>query len=198
VELDGADQLMFVGNRQRISEELASFLTGGPKPAPRGHHLQTVVFTDIVGSTEHAALLGDARWATVLREFRAAARHLLARFGGREINTRGDDLLATFADPICAIDYALTLRDVTSQRALQVRSGIHFGEVESVEDNDIGGIVVHIGARVAAAANPGEVLLSRTVADLLVGSDMKLTDRGLTKLKGVDGRWQLFEVSRNR
>ena len=196
VELDGADQLMFVGNRQRINEELASFLTGGPKPAPRGRHLQTVVFTDIVGSTEHAALLGDARWATLLREFRTSARHLLARFGGREINTRGDDLLATFIDPARAIDYALNLRDVTSERTLELRTGIHFGEVESVEDNDIGGIVVHIGARVAGAANPGEVLVSRTVADLLVGSDMKLTDRGLKKLKGVDGRWQLFEVRR--
>ena len=90
-----------------------------------------MVFTDIVGSTEHAALLGDARWATLLREFRASARHLLARFGGREINTRGDDLLATFADPGCAIDYALSLRDVSNERALEVRSGIHFGEVES-------------------------------------------------------------------
>ena len=92
---------------------------------------------------------------------------------------------------------ALSLRDVSNERALEVRSGIHFGEVESVEDNDIGGIVVHIGARVAGAANPGEVLVSRTVADLLVGSGVKLTDRGLKKLKGVDGRWQLFEVRRN-
>lgn len=196
VELDGADHKMFVGNRQRISEELASFLTGAPKPSPRERHLQTVVFTDIVASTERAAVLGDARWATVLREFRTAARHLLARFGGREINTRGDDLLATFVDPARAIDYALGLREVTSERALEVRSGIHFGEVESVEDNDIGGIVVHIGARVAGAANPGEVLVSRTVAELLIGSSVKLTDRGQKKLKGVDGRWQLFEASR--
>jgi class 3 adenylate cyclase len=195
IELDGADQMMFVGNRQRISEELASFLTGGPKPTPRGRRLQTVVFTDIVGSTERAALLGDAQWAALLRDFRASARHLLARFEGREINTRGDDLLATFVDPAHAVDYALGLRDAISEGALQVRSGIHFGEVESVEGNDIGGIVVHIGARIAGAANPGEVLVSRMVADLLVGSAVKLTDRGQRKLKGVDGRWQLFEVS---
>ena len=151
----------------------------------------------MVGSTELAAMLGDARWAILLQEFRSAARHLLARFGEREINTRRDDLLATFADPARAVDYALNLRDAIGERSLEVRSGIHFGEIEPLEDNDIGGMVVHIGARVAGAANPGEVLVSRTVADLLVGSSMELTDRGRKKLTGVDGPRQLFEVSSN-
>jgi class 3 adenylate cyclase len=128
----------------------------------------------------------------VLREFRSGARRLLVRHAGREVNTRGDDLLATFADPLSAVTYAVGLRGVATALDLRVRSGLHFGGTEAVEQGDIGGIAVHIGARVASIADAGEVLVSRTVADLLAGSAVSLTDRGYHDLKGVNGSWQVF------
>lgn len=194
VELDGADEMIFSGDRRRIVAEIAGFLTGADTAPDRGRPLHTVVFTDIVDSTAMAARVGDEAWAASLREFRAAARRLLARLGGREVNTRGDDLLATFRDPARAIEYALALRDATRDFALETRSGLHCGAAEELDDGDLSGIVVHVGARVAGLTGPGEVVVSRTVADLLAGSRFDFEARGEHELKGVPGSWQLFGV----
>lgn len=196
IELDGADEIIFVGNRDRIVGEITAFLTGAGAAPDRGRRLHTVVFTDIVDSTATAAEVGDEAWAASLREFRDAARRLLARLGGREVNTRGDDLLATFPDPARAIEYALALRDATRTLALETRSGLHCGAAEELDDGDLSGIVVHVGARVAGLAGPGDVVVSRTVADLLAGSRFSFEDRGEHQLKGVPGAWQVFAVGR--
>ena len=156
--------------------------------------LATVLFTDIVGSTERAARLGDRRWRELLEVHDELAGRLVEQFGGRLVKTTGDGILATFDGPGRAIRCAAALRDELTGIDLQIRAGLHTGEIE-LREGDVGGIAVHIAARVMAAAAPGVILTSRTVRDLVVGSDIAMTDRGPHPLKGVDGTWQLFAAS---
>jgi class 3 adenylate cyclase/tetratricopeptide (TPR) repeat protein len=157
--------------------------------------LAAVLFTDVAGSTERAAELGDRVWRALLEEHHALVRRELARFGGREINTAGDGFLAAFDRPARAIRCACTIRDAVRDLGLEIRAGVHMGEVEG-EGRDIGGLAVHIGARVAQLAGAGEVLVSGAVHDALAGSGFAFEDRGVRDLKGVPGEWRLFAVSR--
>jgi class 3 adenylate cyclase len=151
------------------------------------------MFTDIVGSTAQAASLGDQRWRALLDRHDAIGRAQLSRVGGTEIKFLGDGLLARFDGPGHAIDCACAMRDAVSTLGIQIRVGIHTGEIE-LRDNDIGGIAVHIGARVAALARPCEILVSQTVTDLVAGSGIRFDERGGHKLKGVPGMWRLYSV----
>jgi class 3 adenylate cyclase len=155
--------------------------------------LATVLFTDIVGSTDLAARLGDTKWHALLEKHNRLVREQLSRFRGREIDTTGDGFFATFDGPARAIRCATTIRDGLRGLGLSVRADLHTGEVELVEDN-VGGIAVHTGARVSALAGPGEVLVSRTVVDLVASSGIMFEDRGEHQLKGVPGSWRLFAV----
>ena len=193
VELPGNDHLMFSGDQAQVLDEIEAFLTGHRPHADIDRVLATLVFNDIASSTERAAALGDREWRLLLDRYRATVREHLHRFGGREINTRGDGFLATFDGPGRAIRCALDITEATAALGLDVRSGLHTGEVELMGD-DIGGIAVHIGARICDLARPREVLVSRTVVDLVSGSDIEFADRGEHELKGVSGTWRLFGV----
>ncbi|HET6810155.1 MAG TPA: adenylate/guanylate cyclase domain-containing protein [Acidimicrobiales bacterium] len=195
VELEGDDHPHFVGDTESVMDELEEFLTGC-----RGHRepdrmLATVLFTDIVGSTERAAAIGDRRWRDLLEAHHSVVRGELDRFHGQEIDTAGDGFLAAFDGPARAIRCAEEITAAVRRLGLEVRAGVHTGEVERREGG-IGGIAVHIGARVAALAGPGEVLVSRTVKDLVVGSGIRFEERGTHQLKGVPDQWQLFAVTR--
>jgi class 3 adenylate cyclase len=174
-------------------EAVEEFLTGVQRPEASTRVLATVLFTDIVGSTERAAELGDRRWRELLQVHDDLAGRLVDRWGGRLVKTTGDGVLATFDGPGRAIRCATALREELRGIDIEVRAGLHAGEVE-LRDGDVGGIAVHIAARVMAAAGPGEVLVSRTVRDLVAGSDTVLEDRGDHRLKGVEGAWRLFAV----
>ncbi len=191
VELPGGD--IYAGTSGLAIEEITEFLTGERPPVEVDRILTTVLFTDIVGSTQRAASEGDRRWSELLSAHHKLVRSELHRFRGQEIDTAGDGFLATFDGPARAIRCACAIRDSVQTLGLQVRAGLHTGEVE-MSDEGPRGLTVHIGARVGAAAGPGEVLLSRTVADLVVGSGLKLADRGEHKLKGVPGSWRLFAL----
>jgi len=176
-----------------VLEAVEEFLTGVDRPAVATRVLATVLFTDIVGSTERAAELGDRRWRELLQVHDDLAGRLVDRWGGRLVKTTGDGILATFDGPGRAVGCAAALRDELRGIDMRIRAGLHAGEVE-LRDGDVGGIAVHIAARVLATAGPGEVLVSRTVRDLVTGSDTVLEDRGAHPLKGVEGTWQLFAV----
>ncbi len=194
VELPGIDHLPYVGDSEAIVDEIQDFLTGvrpGPEP---DRLLATVLITDIVGSTELAAELGDRRWGKVLEEHRRIVRRTLARFRGHEGDTAGDGFLATFDGPARAVRCAEAIVDQVRDLGLEVRAGLHTGEVELLRDG-VGGIGVHIGARVSALAGPGEVLVSSTVKDLVAGSGLAFEERGEHPLKGVPGEWRLFSVA---
>jgi pimeloyl-ACP methyl ester carboxylesterase len=193
VELPGDDHLFTVGDADAILDEIEEFLTGvrhGPEP---DRVLATVLFTDIVGATERAASLGDRRWRDVLEQHHAVVRRELGRFRGREIDTAGDGFLATFDGPARGVRCARAVSDGVRALGLEVRAGLHTGEVELLGDK-VSGLAVHIGARVAGAAGPGEVLVSSTVKDLVAGSGLRFQDRGLQPLKGVPGEWHLFAL----
>jgi class 3 adenylate cyclase len=191
VELPGIDNLIWAGDQDAMVSEIQAFLTGvRPVPEP-DRILATVLFTDIVGSTGLAAKLGDARWQVLLDEHHRAARRVLERFGGREVKTTGDGVLVTFDGPARAIRCAIALRDAVRELDLEIRAGLHTGEIE-VRSDDISGLAVHIGSRIAALAGTGEVLVSGTVKDLVVGSGITFEDRGLHVLKGVPGEWRVF------
>jgi pimeloyl-ACP methyl ester carboxylesterase len=191
VELPGADHWISAGNTDEIADEIEEFLTG-TRPVPQPDRvLATVLFTDIVGSTERAAELGDSRWRELLGTHDAAVRRELERFRGREVDTAGDGFLATFDGPARAVRCALSIGDAVRQIGVDVRAGIHTGECE-LDGPKIRGIAVHTGARVAALAGPGEVLISKTVKDLVAGSGLEFEDRGIHELKGVPGEWQLY------
>jgi pimeloyl-ACP methyl ester carboxylesterase len=193
VELDGVDHLFFTGDADALLDEVEEFLTG-VRPAPLVDRvLATVLFTDVVGSTERAADLGDGRWRQLLGAHHAQVRRQLERFQGHEVRATGDGFLATFDGPARAIGCATAIRDALRGLGLEVRAGLHTGEVE-VADGGIEGIAVHLAARVAAKAEAGEVLVSRTVVDLVAGSGLAFADRGEHALKGVPGTWQLFAV----
>jgi class 3 adenylate cyclase len=155
--------------------------------------LATVLLSDIVASTQRASRLGDRRWRQLLNVHDELARRVVEEFGGRLVKTTGDGLLATFDGPGRGIRCAAALRDELGGIGVQLRVGLHTGEVE-LRDGDVGGIAVHIAARVMAAAGPGEIFASRTVGDLTVGSDIVLDDRGTHRLRGVEGTWRLFAV----
>jgi class 3 adenylate cyclase len=155
--------------------------------------LATVLFTDIVGSTQNAVALGDRRWHELLEAHRTAVRHELERFRGQEVDTAGDGFLATFDGPARAIRCAIAIRGVVERVGLAVRAGLHTGECE-MHGSSVTGIAVHMGARVAALAGSGEVLVSSTVKDLVAGSGIEFEDRGVHELKGVPGEWRLYAV----
>ena len=176
-----------------IADEIQAFLTG-TRPLPRRDRvLATVLFTDIVGSTQRAAELGDHAWRSLLAQHDRVMRAELDRFGGRVIHTTGDGFLATFDSPRRAIECARVASESISGIGLEIRVGIHTGEIE-LSDGDIQGLAVHLGARIAALAGPRQVFVSSTVKDLVVGSGLEFADRGEHELKGVPGTWRVFEV----
>ena len=194
LELPGPDHLPWVGDQAEVVDEIEEFLTG-IRPAPEPDRvLSTVLFTDIVGSTERASSLGDSAWRDVLEQHHASVRRELAHFRGQEIATTGDGFLATFDGPARAVRCAVAIRDRMRESGLEVRAGVHTGECERMGDN-IGGLAVHIGSRVAGLASPGEVLASSTVKDLVSGSGIVFEDRGAHSLKGIPGEWHVFRVA---
>jgi pimeloyl-ACP methyl ester carboxylesterase len=194
VELPGSDHLPWVGDQDSILDEVQEFLTGIRPVADIDRVLATVLFTDIVGSTETAARLGDRAWRALLDSYHAMVRKELSRFRGREVNTAGDGFLATFDGPARAIRCAFAIRDGARDLGLRARTGLHTGEIELSAD-DARGIAVHIGARVAATADPDETLVSSTVKDIVAGSGIVFSDRGAHALKGVPGEWRLYAAS---
>ena len=195
VEIPGEDHHPTGTSGEQLVEEIVEFLTGS-RPAPRCERvLATVMFTDIIGSTARAAELGDQRWRHLLDSHDAVVRAELSRFRGVKIKGTGDGTLATFDGPARAIDCACAIRDRVRALGIEVRAGVHTGEIE-LRGEDIGGIAVHLGARIAALGGPSEILVSRTVTDLVAGSGIQFEDRGRHELKGVPGTWQLYAVSR--
>jgi class 3 adenylate cyclase len=189
----GHDNLFFTEHADDVLDHIEEFITGVAPTHLGDRALATVLFTDIVGSTEHAARLGDRRWAKVLDEHDAISARELERFRGRKVNPTGDGLLATFDGPARAVRCAQAIRDAVRSLGIEVRAGLHVGEVE-LRGADIGGIAVHIGQRVSSIASAGEVLVSRTVTDLATGSGIEFEDRGEHELKGVPGTWNLYAV----
>ena len=194
VELPGNDHVPWVGDQDSVLDEVQEFLTGVRPVADVDRVLATVLFTDIVGSTETAARLGDRAWRTLLDSYHTMVRKELSRFRGREVNTAGDSFLATFDGPARAIRCALAIRDGARDLGLRTRTGLHTGEIELSAD-DAQGIAVHIGARVAATAEPDETLVSSTVKDIVAGSGIVFADRGVHALKGVPGEWRLYAAN---
>ena len=192
VELPGDDHLPWCGDQDALIDEIEEFLTGSRHEPVADRVLATVLFTDIVGSTERAATLGDRRWRELLVAHHAEVRRRLERFRGREVDTAGDGFLATFDGPARAIGAACAIRDAVKALGIEIRAGLHTGECELIGEK-IGGIAVHTGARVSSAAAPGEILVSSTVKDLVAGSGIGFEDRGLHELKGV-GTWRLYAV----
>jgi class 3 adenylate cyclase len=196
-ELPGRDFAPQVGDPDRLFAELEQFLAdvaeGKAWHGEPDRVLATVLFTDIVGSSAKAATLGDRAWRELLERHHDTIRSQLGRFRGQEVDTAGDGFFATFDGPARAIHCACAIRDHVDEIGLEVRSGLHTGECERVGEK-VAGIAVHIGARVAAVARPGEVLVSRTVKDLVAGSGIELDDRGQHELRGIPGDWQLFAV----
>jgi class 3 adenylate cyclase len=194
VELPGIDNLIWAGDQDAILDEIQDFVTG-VRPTPTTHRiLATVLFTDIVGSTRVAAEMGDGRWQHLLDDHYRVVRRQLDRYGGREVKTVGDGVLATFDGPARAVRCAAAIRDGVAELGLEMRAGLHTGEIE-VEPDDIAGLAVHIGARISALAGAGEVLVSSTVKDLVVGSGLEFAERGTHELKGVPGEWRLYAVA---
>jgi class 3 adenylate cyclase len=193
VEVEGTAHAPYEGDTQPILDEIREFLTGHREAANVDRVLATILFTDIVGSTELAADVGDRRWRELLDEHDSAVAATVSRFDGVLVKSTGDGALATFASPGRAIAAAKAIDSTVAGIGLQVRAGLHTGECER-RGVDIGGIAVHIAARIAAAAGPGQVLVSRTVTDLVVGADMTFSDAGEHELKGVPGSWHLFTV----
>jgi class 3 adenylate cyclase len=193
VVLPGEDHWWFVGDTDALVDEIAQFLTGEMPDREPDRVLATVMFTDIVGSTERAAAMGDRRWREVLQSHDGVARREVARQRGRTVKTMGDGVLATFDGPARAVRCACALRDAVRPLGIEVRAGVHTGEIERIGD-DVGGLAVNLGARVGALAGAGEVLASQTVRDLVVGSGIEWDERGAHTLKGVPGEWRVYAV----
>jgi class 3 adenylate cyclase/esterase/lipase len=201
VELAGIDHFPYLDAADAVLAEIEEFVTGARQAPESDRVLATVLFIDIVGSTSRAAEMGDQRWRDLLEHFQALVRRDLARFRGREVKTLGDGFLAIFDGPARAIRCARAIRDGVRALGIEIRAGLHTGECELMGE-DVGGIAVHIGARVAASASPGEVLVSSTVKDLVTGSGLGFVDRGTQELRGVPGsggcsRWET-EVGASR
>jgi class 3 adenylate cyclase len=193
VELPGRNMYHFVEPWRTSFQEIAEFLTGHQADVADDRVLATVLFTDIVDSTRRAAEMGDRDWHALLDAHDAVVRAQLSRFRGREVNTSGDGFLAMFDGPQRAIRCAMSIRDAVQALGIEVRAGLHTGECE-VRGDDIGGIAVHIGARVSALAGANDVLVSSTLRDLVIGSGLEFEERGAHELKGVPGEWHLFAV----
>ncbi|HUO65793.1 MAG TPA: adenylate/guanylate cyclase domain-containing protein [Terriglobales bacterium] len=194
VEFPGIDHTPWVGDSDVIMDEIEEFLTGARHEPESDRVLATVLFADIVGSTERAAALGDRKWRDVLDGYYSVARRELTRFRGREVDTAGDGFFAAFDGPARGIRCAQAITAGVRPLGIEVRAGLHTGECEVI-GGKVGGIAVHIGARVAGLAGPGEVLVSSTVKDLVAGSGLRFEERGPETLKGVPGEWRLFSVS---
>jgi class 3 adenylate cyclase len=196
VELPGSDHTFFNrGNSQRVmTDEVEEFVTGTPADTDHSRMLTTLVFTDVVGSTDRVVAIGDRAWGTVLDRHDEAIRRQLERFSGVQRRLTGDGVLATFDGPARAIRCGSAIRDVARQIGLDVRVGIHTGEVERRGD-DLAGVAIHLAHRVCETAAPGEVLVSRTVVDLVAGSGLTFDDRGEHGLKGIPDPWRLFAVT---
>ena len=194
VELPGEDHLFMVGDSDAILDEVEDFLTGQRHVHEPDRVLATVLFTDIVASTEQAAKLGDRGWRELIARHDRLVRRELERYRGRPVKTMGDGFLATFDGPARAIRAARSIADGVASLGLELRAGVHTGELEVVGD-DVAGMAVNIGARVSALAGAGEVLVSRTVKDLVVGSGLEFEDRGSHTLKGVPGDWSLYALA---
>jgi class 3 adenylate cyclase len=192
VELPGDEHLIWAGDVDAVVDEVEEFLTGSRPAHEPDRVLATVLFTDIVGSTERAVSLGDRRWRELIDEHHSRVRRELERFSGREIDTAGDGFFASFDGPARAIRAACAIRGSVQAVGIEIRAGLHTGECELMQDK-IGGIAVNTGARVAGQAGPGEVLVSSTVRDLVAGSGISFEDRGEHELKGV-GAWRLYSV----
>ena len=193
-EFEGADLHFFTGNSQQIFDAVEDFLGASHSDAEPERALGTVLFADIVGSTQMAARIGDARWRDLLESFDRLVERQLARFHGRLIDTAGDGVLALFDSPARAISAARAIRDAVRAIGVEVRVGIHTGELERRENGGVGGIAVHIGARIGALADSSEILVSRTIKDLTAGSSVRLESRGVHQLKGVPDSWEVFAV----
>jgi class 3 adenylate cyclase len=193
VEMPGDDRLFFAGDTAALLDSVEEFLTGRLPTPDSDRVLATIVFTDLVGSTEAAARAGDRRWSEILAGHDRTVRHELQRHRGREVKTMGDGFLATFDGPARAVRFGCAVRDTISALGIGIRVGIHTGEVV-LQGDDVTGIAVHIAQRVQSRAEPGEVLVSRTVVDLVAGSDLDFADRGEYHLKGVPQPWRLFAV----
>jgi len=193
VELPGADVLAYLGDADAVLDEIEEFLTGVRGPVDFDRSLATVLFTDIVGSTQKAGQLGDRRWRYLLEDHHAHVRRALSRFHGTEVDTAGDGFFATFDGPARAIRCACTIRETLQEIGIQVRAGLHTGEVER-DGRSVTGLAVHAGARVAALAQASEILVTSTVQMLVLGSGISFADRGKHALKGIPGHWHLFAV----
>ena len=193
------DHLPWVGESEAIVGEIEQFLTGiwqegGWEEREPERVLSTVLFTDIIGSSEHAASLGDRAWRELLEKHHALVRSQLVRFRGREMDTAGDGFFASFDGPARAIRCARAIVEGVRELQIEVRAGLHTGECELI-DGKVAGIAVHTGARIASLAAPGEVLVSSTVKDLVAGSGMAFQEHGLEDLKGIPGEWRLYAVA---
>jgi pimeloyl-ACP methyl ester carboxylesterase len=197
LEVDGSDHAPWLAHPDKVLTEVEEFLTGShAAPSLSRRALRTVLFTDMVASTQHAAATGDERWRAVLHRFDEITAELTQRFGGTVVESTGDGHLVTFDGPTQAIRCAEALGADAEALGIEIRAGIHTGECE-LRDNNIGGIAVHIAARIVDEAHPGEILVSRTVCDLVVGSGTGFEDRGTVELRGVPGTWQLLAVDRH-
>jgi pimeloyl-ACP methyl ester carboxylesterase len=194
VELRGEDHVFWAAQADEVADEIEEFLTGARPVVELDRVLATVLFTDIVGSTEKVAEYGDSRWTETLESHDRLAASEIERFRGRPVKTTGDGVLATFDGPARAIRCARSLSDLLRSLGIEIRAGIHAGECE-LRNGDVAGIAVHTAARVAALAGPGEVLVSQTVKDLIAGSGIELDDRGTHELRGVPGEWELYKVA---
>jgi len=193
IELPGADVVPYAGDGDELVDEIQEFVTGDRYQPGEDRVLATILFTDITESTATAAQMGDRRWTQVLADHDELVRRQLGRFGGRLVKDTGDGMLATFDSPARAIRCALALRDGAGHLGIQIRAGLHAGEVER-RGEDVGGIAVHVAARIMAAAASGEVLTSGTVVDLAEGSGITFADRGEHTLRGVPGARHLWMV----
>ena len=194
IEISGADHLPYVGdNVDQIADLIGEFVTGSAPPAIIDRVLATILFTDIAKSTEQASAVGDQRWQDLLRAHDAAVRKELMRFRGSEVKSLGDGFLATFDGPARAIRCALAIHSSVRSLGLAVRTGLHTGEVD-LGGGDVRGIAVHIASRIVGLAGPGQLLVSRTVKDLVAGSGIGFEDFGIHRLKGISDSWQLLRV----
>ena len=197
IELEGSDHLAWAGDQQAVIQAITEFLAGVHREeADLERVLATVLFTDIVGSTEKAAFLGDRKWAELLQRHHQIVRGLLGRYKGTEISTAGDGFFATFDGPARAVRCALATLDAVASLGIEVRAGVHTGEVETINGQP-GGLAVNIGARIGALAGPSTLLASSTVKDLTAGSRLRFEDRGERQLKGVPGSWHIYAVKAN-
>lgn len=197
VEMPGSDHLFWFGDYDGIASEIERFLTGGRATRAPDRALTTVLFTDIVDSTRRAAELGDAEWRSLLIRHNATVHEQVESYDGRVVKLLGDGTLAAFDSPAGAVRCAIQLRESLGSSGLPIRAGVHTGECEMIGE-DIGGMAVHIGARVSALAQNGEILVSSTVADLVIGSGLHFEERGSHELKGIPGQWRLMAVAGER